>query len=191
MTIRYWYQYYAEHYEQEFTVEPDHVAVDEKQVQFRENESHGCMRRLMPIRKSCVKHDFRSITDRFGSQCLRELKEKYCVRLAVFLVNGIGYLAALARTDLASHLDYSDRNIVKRSSKTTLFVRAVLRNLERVRSALGTCGLPTPTTTSIEAIRHWITRRGLKPSNRRVQSRNVLISITTYKSCLDRGRTAK
>jgi len=32
-TIHHWYQSYAEHYDQGFTVEPDRVAVNEKQIQ--------------------------------------------------------------------------------------------------------------------------------------------------------------
>ncbi|EMA47319.1 transposase [Halococcus morrhuae DSM 1307] len=35
--IHHWYQSFAEHYDQNFTAEPDRVAVDEKQIQI-ENE---------------------------------------------------------------------------------------------------------------------------------------------------------
>ena len=34
--IHHWYQSFAEHYDQDFTVEPDRVAVDEKQIQLEE-----------------------------------------------------------------------------------------------------------------------------------------------------------
>ena len=34
--IHHWYQSYADHYDQDFTVEPDRVAVDEKQIQLEE-----------------------------------------------------------------------------------------------------------------------------------------------------------
>ncbi len=37
---------------------------------------------------------------------------------AEFLVDGMGYLTALARTDLKGHLDYSDRNIVEKLFQT-------------------------------------------------------------------------
>ena len=36
-TIHHWYQAHAEDYEQDFTAEPDRIAVDEKQIQL-ENE---------------------------------------------------------------------------------------------------------------------------------------------------------
>nr|WP_306061206.1 DDE-type integrase/transposase/recombinase [Natronococcus sp. AD5] len=45
---------------------------------------------------------------------LTELKEKHRVSDAEFLVDGMGYLIALARTDLSGHLDYSERNIVEK-----------------------------------------------------------------------------
>ena len=45
---------------------------------------------------------------------LRELKEKLRVSDAVFLVDGMGYLTALAKTDLGGHLDYTDRNVVEK-----------------------------------------------------------------------------
>ncbi|MFC4989630.1 DDE-type integrase/transposase/recombinase [Saliphagus infecundisoli] len=45
---------------------------------------------------------------------LDELKEKHRVGDAEFLVDGMGYLTALARTDLIGHLDYSERNIVEK-----------------------------------------------------------------------------
>jgi putative transposase len=49
---------------------------------------------------------------------LRELKEKHCVEDAEFLVDGMGYLTALARVDLSGHLDYSERNIVEKLFQT-------------------------------------------------------------------------
>jgi hypothetical protein len=32
-TIHHWYQSYADHYDQDFTADPDRIAVDEKQIQ--------------------------------------------------------------------------------------------------------------------------------------------------------------
>ena len=49
---------------------------------------------------------------------LEELKEKHRVSDAVFLVDGVGYLTALARVDLIGHLDYSERNIVEKLFQT-------------------------------------------------------------------------
>lgn len=45
---------------------------------------------------------------------LKELKEKHRVSAAEFLVDGIGYLIALAQTDLSGNLDYSERNIIEK-----------------------------------------------------------------------------
>jgi putative transposase len=49
-----------------------------------------------------------------AAEFLRELKEKHRVSDAEFLVDGMGYLTALARTGLAGDLNYSDRNIVEK-----------------------------------------------------------------------------
>ena len=35
-TIHHWYQSFAEYYEQDFTADPDRIAVDEKQIQLEE-----------------------------------------------------------------------------------------------------------------------------------------------------------
>ena len=35
-TIHHWYQSYAEHYDQDFTADPDRIAVNEKQIQLAE-----------------------------------------------------------------------------------------------------------------------------------------------------------
>ena len=37
-TIQYWYQDYADYYEQDFTAEPDRVAVDEKHIQLEHEQ---------------------------------------------------------------------------------------------------------------------------------------------------------
>nr|WP_244605588.1 hypothetical protein [Halorussus marinus] len=44
---------------------------------------------------------------------LDELKEKHRVEDVEFLVDGMDYLIALARTNLDGHLDYSERNLVE------------------------------------------------------------------------------
>ena len=49
---------------------------------------------------------------------LRELKEEHRVADAVFLVDGMGYLTALARTNLTGDLNYSERNIVEKLFQT-------------------------------------------------------------------------
>ncbi len=37
-TIHHWYQSYADHYDQDFTADPDRIAADEKQIQLAEEE---------------------------------------------------------------------------------------------------------------------------------------------------------
>ena len=49
---------------------------------------------------------------------LRELKAEHRVSDAEFLVDGMGYLTALAKTDLLGDLNYSDRNIVEKLFQT-------------------------------------------------------------------------
>ena len=49
---------------------------------------------------------------------LRELKEELRVADAEFLVDGMGYLTALAKTDLTGDLNYSERNIVEKLFQT-------------------------------------------------------------------------
>ena len=48
----------------------------------------------------------------------RELKEEHRVSDAEFLIDGMDYLTALAKTDLDGHLDYTDRNIVEKLFQT-------------------------------------------------------------------------
>ena len=49
---------------------------------------------------------------------LRELKEEHSVSDTEFLVDGMGYLTALAKPELTGHLDYTDRNIVEKLFQT-------------------------------------------------------------------------
>jgi putative transposase len=118
-TIHHWYQSYAEHYEQEFTVEPERVAVDEKQIQL-EHERKAWLYAAIDVDSKVVLHA--RLSKRRGrdpaEQFLDELKEKHRVSDAEFLVDGMGYLTALARTDLNGHLDYADRNIVEKLFQT-------------------------------------------------------------------------
>ena len=53
-----------------------------------------------------------------AEQFLDELKEKHRASNAEFLVNRIGYLTALARTDRNGQFDYTDRNIVEKLFQT-------------------------------------------------------------------------
>jgi len=53
-----------------------------------------------------------------AEEFLNDLKEKHRVSDAEFLVDDMGYLTALARTDLRGELNYTDRNIVKKLFQT-------------------------------------------------------------------------
>ncbi|WP_237561240.1 hypothetical protein [Halococcus sediminicola] len=46
------------------------------------------------------------------------MKEQLRVGDAVFLVDGMAYLTALAKTNLTGHLDYSERSIIKKLFQT-------------------------------------------------------------------------
>ena len=45
---------------------------------------------------------------------LQQLTEKHDLSDTEFLVDGYGYLTALFRLDLSSHLDYVDRNLIEK-----------------------------------------------------------------------------
>lgn len=118
-TIQHWYQSYADHYGQELTVEPNRVAVDEKQVQLGEERTSWLYAALDIDSKVVLHarhsgHRGRDPAETF----LEELTEKHRVSDAEFLVDGMGYLTALARTDINGHLDYTDRNIVEKLFQT-------------------------------------------------------------------------
>ena len=113
------YQCFTEHYEQDFTAEPDRVAVDEKQTQV-ENEQKVWLYAAIDVDSKVVLHARLSQNRGTGptTAFLRELKEKHHVSDAEFLVDGIGYLTALAKTDLLGDLNCSERNIVEKLLQT-------------------------------------------------------------------------
>ena len=100
-------------------VEPDRIAVDEKQIQL-ENEEKAWLYAAIDVDTKVVLHV--KISQHRGrdpaEQFLSELKEKHRVSDAEFLVDGMGYLTALARTNLNGDLNYSDRNIVEKLFQT-------------------------------------------------------------------------
>jgi transposase-like protein len=53
-----------------------------------------------------------------ATRFLRELKDRHNVEDAEFLVDGMGYLTALAWTDLSGDLNYTNRNIVEKFFQT-------------------------------------------------------------------------
>ena len=118
-TIQHWYQSYAEYYDQEFTADPDRIAVDEKQIQLGEERTVWLYAAIdvdskVVLHVRLSEHRGRDPAETF----LEELKEKHRVSDAEFLVDGMGYLTALARIDLTGHLDYSERNIVEKLFQT-------------------------------------------------------------------------
>jgi putative transposase len=98
-TIHHWYQSYADHYEQEFTVQPERVAVDEKQIQL-EHEQKAWLYAAIDADSKVVLHT--RLSKRRGrdpaEQFLDELKEKHRVSDAEFLVDAGGHLTALFDT---------------------------------------------------------------------------------------------
>ena len=117
--IQHWYQSYADHYHQDFTAEPDRIAVDEKQVQL-ESDQKVWLYAAIDVDSKVVR-DARLSRNRGtepATMFLRELKEEHRVGDAEFLVDGMGYLTALAKTDLLGDLNYSERNIVEKLFQT-------------------------------------------------------------------------
>ena len=117
--IHNWCHSFAEYHKQAFTAEPDRIAVDEKQVQLAEEQKMWLYVAIdvdskVVLHARLSAHRGRDPAETF----LRELKEKHCAEDAEFLVDGMGYLTALARVDLSGHLDYSDRNIVEKLFQT-------------------------------------------------------------------------
>lgn len=53
-----------------------------------------------------------------AKQFLSEPKEEDHISDAEFLIDGMGYLTALGRTNLSGDLSYSDRNIVEKLFQT-------------------------------------------------------------------------
>ena len=117
--IHHWYQSYAEHYEQDFTTDPDRIAVDEKQIQLAEEEKVWLYAAIDVDSKVVLRA---RLSQNRGTDpattFLRELKEEHRVSDAEFLVDSMGYLTALAKTDLLGDLNYSDWNIVEKLFQT-------------------------------------------------------------------------
>ncbi|WP_306061231.1 IS6 family transposase [Natronococcus wangiae] len=53
-----------------------------------------------------------------AAEFLCQLAEKHDLSEATFLVDGMGYLTALARCNLCGHLDYVDRNLIEKWFQT-------------------------------------------------------------------------
>lgn len=122
--VWYWVRAYGDYHDKKFTAEPTRIAVDKKQVQLEEGEKVWLYAPI-DVDSKVVLHS--RLSDHRGTdpatEFLRELKENLRTRDAVFLVDGMGYLTALARTSLSGDLNYSKRNIVEK-----LFQTITIRN---------------------------------------------------------------
>jgi putative transposase len=112
--VHHWFHAYAVTWVQEFTAEPDRVVVDEKQ-------SNSPRSRGVALRCHRRRYERRAARTTFSTS-----RQRACngvppgaqrgtphFRRGV-LVDGMGYLTALVRTDLAGHLDDSGRNVVEK-----------------------------------------------------------------------------
>ena len=95
------------------TAGPDRVAVDEKQIQFEE-ERGVWLYTAIDVDSKVVREARLSRNRRAepATTFLRELNEEHRVSDAEFLVGGMGYLTALAKTDLLGDLNYSEHKRV-------------------------------------------------------------------------------
>lgn len=99
------------------TAEPLRVAVDEKQI---EVDGKMWLYAMIDIEsKLSLETDVFSRRGTDPAAFLYRLTEKCYLDKTEFLVDAGGYLTALALHELSSHLDYSERNHVKKWFQTT------------------------------------------------------------------------
>jgi len=100
------------------TVEPSRVAVDEKQIEV-DGEAKWLYAAIDTDSKCILDIDVysRRGTDP-AAAFLHRLTEEHKVDNTEFLVDGMGYLTALARHNLSGHLDYNDRNYIEKWFQT-------------------------------------------------------------------------
>ena len=94
------------------------VAVDEKQIEV-EGEAKWLYAAIDTESKCILEVDVysRRGTDP-AAAFLHRLTEEHEVDNTEFLVDGMGYLTALARHNLSGHLDYNDRNYIEKGFQT-------------------------------------------------------------------------
>jgi transposase-like protein len=92
---------------------------------------------------------------------LHRLTEKHNVSETEFLVDAGGYLTALARQKLSGHLNYPDRNHIKKCFQTmTVRVDRFTRFCGAVnRARNGSCASSDTTTTAVNRTRHYTATR--------------------------------
>ena len=113
-----WTHKFAEHQEDPPTAAPSRVAVDEKQIEVA-GEKKWLFAAIDLDSKLVLEVDVysRRGTDP-AAAFLHRLTKKHDVSKTEFLVDGGGYLTALARQKLSGHLDYEDRNLIEKWFQT-------------------------------------------------------------------------
>ena len=149
--IHHWYQSYAEQCDQDFIAEPDRVTVDEKQIQLEE-EWKVWLYAAIDVDSKVVLHA--RISRNRGTEpaltFLRELKEEHRVSDAEFLVDGMGYLTALAKTTFSAILTTPSATLLRNCSRPTPCVSVDSTRPGTVVSQAPSAGsLPTPPTTIV------------------------------------------
>jgi len=123
------------------TVKPSRVAVDKKQIEV-EGEAKWLYAAIDTESKCILEVDVysRRGTDP-AAAFLHRLTEVHDLDDAEFLVDGMGYLTALARHNLRGHLDYNDRNYIEKWFQTTTMGIDRFHSIWMGSSASGVCWL--------------------------------------------------
>ena len=100
------------------TAEPSRVAVDETAIQIGREQFWLYAAIDVDSKLLLGTRVSRWRGTRPASAFLSELKERHDLSKTEFLVDGMGYLTALAQTDLGGHLDYVTRNLIEKWFQT-------------------------------------------------------------------------
>ncbi len=109
---------FAEFHNQSFTAEPNRVTVEEKRFNSPNNATSSFVATIPTDSKGTLHARLSHWGTVPATSFLQELKEKYRVSSAAFLVDERSYLTTLAKTDFSDHLDYTDRTIVEKLFQT-------------------------------------------------------------------------
>jgi len=113
-----WKEKLAEEQSDPPTVEPSRVAVDEKQIEV-DGEKKWLYAAIDIESRLLLEVDVYSRRGRDPAAAfLHRLSEKHDVAETEFLVDGAGYLTALARRELSGHLNYTERNRIEKWFQT-------------------------------------------------------------------------
>ena len=172
-----------------FTAEPDRVAVGEKQIQLEEERKIWLYAAIDVDSKVVL---YARLSRNRGTEpattFLRELKEEYRIGDAELLVDGMGYLTALAKTDLLGDLNYTDRNIVEKLFRT--YTMRIGRFHERWNGSQPVLRAWLTADTAYDkhdrATKRWRIKRQSKHSNGRAQS-----AKSAYPTSVSEPRTSQ